>query len=182
MKKLKDIIYDFNDVLVALLIVAAAAGIIFWRLNVVMDYPKFASAYEINETPEIDIDFDDVDLNQEEIENIVNPEDEPETSDPAVNPQTETGSAVEPQPETPPVVEPQQKPEIKTFKLTVSKENKNGNWSAVGTALENAGIIPSKSEFIKRVTERGVDAKLQLGTFNFSSDMSLDEVIDELIE
>ena len=40
MKKLKDFIYDTNDILIALLILVIAAAVIMWRMNVFMDYPK----------------------------------------------------------------------------------------------------------------------------------------------
>ena len=40
MKKLKDFIYDKNDVIIAALILIAAALIITWRMNVILDYPK----------------------------------------------------------------------------------------------------------------------------------------------
>ena len=40
MKKLKDFIYDKNDIVIALLILAAAAFIIFWRLDIILEYPK----------------------------------------------------------------------------------------------------------------------------------------------
>lgn len=40
MKLLKDIIYDKNDVLVALLIICIAGLLIAWRMDVIMDYPN----------------------------------------------------------------------------------------------------------------------------------------------
>ena len=40
MKKLKDFIYDKNDIIIAALILVAAALIITWRMNVILDYPK----------------------------------------------------------------------------------------------------------------------------------------------
>lgn len=53
MKKFKDYIYDKNDIIIAILIMAAAALIIFWRLNVILDYPKqfLASDEPSVETP-----------------------------------------------------------------------------------------------------------------------------------
>ena len=53
MKKFKDFIYDKNDIIIAILIMAAAALIIFWRLNVILDYPKqfLASEEPSVETP-----------------------------------------------------------------------------------------------------------------------------------
>ena len=40
MKKFKDFIYDKNDILIAILILAVAGLVIFWRLNVILEYPK----------------------------------------------------------------------------------------------------------------------------------------------
>ena len=40
MKKLKDFIYDKNDIIIAALILAAAALIIAWRMDVILQYPK----------------------------------------------------------------------------------------------------------------------------------------------
>jgi hypothetical protein len=39
MKKLKDFIYNINDLLIALLVLVAAAVIILWRMDVIMAYP-----------------------------------------------------------------------------------------------------------------------------------------------
>lgn len=40
MKKFKDFIYDKNDIIIAVLILAVAALIIAWRLDVILQYPK----------------------------------------------------------------------------------------------------------------------------------------------
>jgi len=40
MKKLKDFIYDKNDIVIAVLILAVAALIISWRLDIILEYPK----------------------------------------------------------------------------------------------------------------------------------------------
>lgn len=40
MEKFKDILYNKNDILIALAILIVAAIIIFWRIDVIMNYPK----------------------------------------------------------------------------------------------------------------------------------------------
>ena len=40
MDKIKDFIYDKNDVVIALLILVVAGFIIFWRLDIILEYPK----------------------------------------------------------------------------------------------------------------------------------------------
>ncbi|MED4164322.1 hypothetical protein [Halalkalibacterium halodurans] len=52
----------------------------------------------------------------------------------------------------------------------------------VGQALERASIIEKASEFSKRVEDRGLANKLKPGTFEVDSDMSLNELIDEIFD
>jgi len=61
MNKIKDIIYDFNDIFVALLIVGLTAGILLWRINVIMAYPEYLeSGQQVQE--QLDTSFEGVDL------------------------------------------------------------------------------------------------------------------------
>ena len=185
MKRLKDFIYDYNDVLVALLIVVVAGFIIFWRVNVVMNYAEYAGGTPIKQ---IDINFSDIDLNPEDVDpetnpvtentDDVNPQGGEVTTAPAVEPVTPP--VVEPQPVEPPKVDP--KPEAKKFKLEVSKAAGTTNWTACGKKLESAGIVKSSKDFVARVVERKVESALQPGTFELTSDMTLDQVIDILIK
>ena len=51
MKKLKDFFYNKNDILVVLIILAAAAFIIYTRIGVILDYPeKLANEAAATET------------------------------------------------------------------------------------------------------------------------------------
>ena len=40
MRKLKDILYDYNDILIALAIMVIAALLIMWRISAIVDYPR----------------------------------------------------------------------------------------------------------------------------------------------
>ena len=185
MKRLKDFIYDYNDVLVALLIVVVAGFIIFWRVNVVMNYAEYAGGTPIKQ---IDINFADIDLNPEDVDPETNPvtenNDEKQsqggevTTSPAVEPVTPP--AVDPQPVEPSVEPP--KPEVKKYKLEVSKAAGTTTWTACGKKLEEAGVIPSSKEFVARVVDRKVESALQPGTFELSADMTIDQIIDILIK
>lgn len=44
MNKIKDFIYDKSDIVIALLILVVAAGIIFWRVDAILKYPKMIPA------------------------------------------------------------------------------------------------------------------------------------------
>ena len=48
MKYIKDFFYNLSDLFIILLILAVAGGLIYWRVNVIMDYPE-ALAAEIRE-------------------------------------------------------------------------------------------------------------------------------------
>ena len=54
MKKIKDFFYDKNDIIIELLIVAAAAFLIYNRINAIMDYPaKYAEEMEKATTQQV---------------------------------------------------------------------------------------------------------------------------------
>ena len=40
MRGIKNFFHDINDIVLALVIVVVAAGIIFWRMQVIMKYPQ----------------------------------------------------------------------------------------------------------------------------------------------
>ena len=56
MEKIKDFIYDKNDILVALLVLVLAALLIWWRMDVIMEYPEkvFADAEQSGSELEMD--------------------------------------------------------------------------------------------------------------------------------
>ena len=44
MRSIRNFFHDINDILLALIIVVIASGIIYWRLNIILDYPKQLAA------------------------------------------------------------------------------------------------------------------------------------------
>lgn len=50
MRRLKDFIHDTNDILLAVVIVIIAAGIILWRLGIILDYPEQAAKENMHAT------------------------------------------------------------------------------------------------------------------------------------
>ncbi len=47
MRLIKNFIHNINDVVLAILIVAAAAAIIFWRMQVILAYPETAVGNQV---------------------------------------------------------------------------------------------------------------------------------------
>lgn len=40
MKKIKDIFYEINDIVLILIVILLASLLVYWRINVISDYPK----------------------------------------------------------------------------------------------------------------------------------------------
>lgn len=187
MRKIKDFFYDYNDVFVALLIIAVAGFIIFWRVNAVMSYADVA---EIKEVQQIDIDFSNIDLGKENVDEMKDPEPEQDPQqDPQQEPEQDPQQEPEQQPEQEPEKEPEQQPEkqpekteTKKYTIEISKAAGTTNWTAVGKVLQEKGIISDYKEFVARVITREVESRLQFGSFDVDSTMTLDQVIDILIK
>lgn len=68
MKGLKDFLYDKNDIVIALVILALAGLLIFWRLEVIMAYPQ-TLATETNTTTTTEEEADIEDDTEKDAEN-----------------------------------------------------------------------------------------------------------------
>ena len=52
MRHIKNFFHNINDVVLAILIVAIAAGVIYWRMQIILDYPKtIVSNQAVTEEP-----------------------------------------------------------------------------------------------------------------------------------
>jgi hypothetical protein len=40
MRHIRNFFHDINDIILAILIVVIAAGVIYWRMQIILDYPK----------------------------------------------------------------------------------------------------------------------------------------------
>ena len=40
MRAIRNFFHNINDILLALIIVAIAVGVIYWRMNIILDYPR----------------------------------------------------------------------------------------------------------------------------------------------
>ncbi|MBR0131342.1 MAG: endolytic transglycosylase MltG [Firmicutes bacterium] len=71
MNKIKDIIYDFNDIFVILLIIALTAGVLFWRIDRIMAYPEYLESQK-GETLNLDTDLSGLSLKPEAVDKNMN--------------------------------------------------------------------------------------------------------------
>ena len=56
MKRLKDFFYNFNDIVIVLCILAIAAFLILWRVDIIMRYPKTVTAQTVQTSQKTDDD------------------------------------------------------------------------------------------------------------------------------
>ena len=187
-KKIRDFIYDINDIFIALLIVLIAAGRIVWRSTSIMKYPEYlaerqASATNItnNVIPANTVpsgQSNTVDPNQ----NAVTPSEN--TVDPNQNAVTPPANNVEPGGNTTPetnTVDPTPSVDVVTATITIEKGFKGG-WNTVAERLIEAKLIKAEDKvaFVDQVNKLNLSTRLQIGTFELKSDMTFEQMIKKL--
>ncbi len=173
MNKIKDFIYDKNDLLVALLIVAAAAFLIMSRINVIMDYPVSLAAQAqlpggqvVAEVPD-----DPADLPGEENPATEGQEPADSVEDPGQGAQEPVNSDG-----TNAGVGEQTTGEPTTSQVSIYIEY-GANGSDIAQLLIDSGLIDSKQVFYDAVTAAGADTKLQAGSFKIPSNATPAQII-----
>ncbi|MBQ6670814.1 MAG: hypothetical protein IJM80_04225 [Firmicutes bacterium] len=187
-KRIRDFIYDINDVFVAIVILLIAVGVIFWRSTSIMAYPQYLAEKNGN-TNTANIDFSDIDLTPEDVQDI-----NPNPDDPKIDEQTQPGSETNPGGETPQggdtqpggetpqggndqpggQTDPQQQGSQDgsvTAEIVVPSFKNGGTWGKTADKLIEAGLMKSdeKAAFIAKVSELNCDTKLQPGTYTLTN-------------
>ena len=163
MKKIKDIFYDFNDILVALVIIAAAALVITSNIDSILKYPSvIAAEFQIpeGETP---------------TKYAENPPIVDQNGDTPVSDDGEAGSAVDDQnsdgldaSDNPGSVEPV------NYSVYI---NPGSTGDQIADLFIGIGLFKDRQEFNSAVAAAGAEGKLQAGNFIIPSDSTPAEVI-----
>ena len=160
MKKIRDFIYNYNDIFVALIIIALAALVILWRVGVIMDYTEYKSA-RTAPAENTEVSIDDIDLTPEEVDEYnkdpedVNSEDLPDApADPAAEPEPEQPSG-----------------EINFQVPSGSSADRIGDY------LVQAGLIDSKQAFLDEVNAQNAATKIKAGTFKITVGTSVTDIV-----
>lgn len=191
LEKVKDFFYDISDVLLSIVIIAVMFYTISWKLSDTMSYtphfnlPFMSSESEANEPPAIEPDDTThiaVDNDSAVIGGNTDAVDDGEvidmtpidntTSEPSDNTSETTSSEAA-------------KPESDSINVITSKEISfivpSGMLaSKIIQKLEDEGLVDDKTAFTQRLSERKLDSKLRSGTFQLSSDMTYDQIINKL--
>ena len=198
-KRIRDFIYDINDVFIALVIVLAAAGIIVWRATDIVNYPQYLANKASTPASQTEQSADPKSANTSTNTNAGQNEPDPNANagqnqqDPnsgAADPNANAGQN-EPDPnagQTDPgqdinqggegTVEPAVTPTVVNATITIESGFKGG-WGTVVNRLVSAGLMNAsdKQTFIAKVVELKLDRSLRIGSFDLSSDMSFEQMI-----
>jgi hypothetical protein len=166
MQKIKDIFYDTNDLIVAAIIIILAAGLIWNRIGVILDYPSASGGVSVNnEAENIAADDDGAAADPDGGDAISN---EGETAGGA-----DTGGAAGSTPggETTASAEPTR------YSLYVAYGETGAQ---IAQKLLDSGLINNKDEFYDALSAANAATRLQAGTFIITEGATLAEIVDIL--
>jgi len=177
MKKLKDIFYDKNDILIALVIVSVAALVIVTRIDSILAYPAslIADSGTSVDEPDEPVIYSGND-NQNDTENV------PEESNTVENPGQQDSEGIndsEGNIDSEGSKDPDESKntdESKVENYTINIES-GSTGEQIAEILKSKGLIESKQEFYNAVTAAGADKKLKAGDFTIPSNSTPAEVI-----
>jgi hypothetical protein len=169
MNKIKDFIYDKNDLLIALLIVIAAAFIITSGVDEIMAYP------ETHAGEAVVAGGDDISLvPQKPAEPSHSPDDEATTTDGPED--QEAGSAKPNDGSSGSEAGEQGTGEQPVVPVSIYIEY-GATGSEIAQLLIDSGLIDNKEAFYDAVAAAGADTRLQAGTFKIPANATPAEII-----
>jgi len=161
MKHIKNFFYNINDLILAVIILAAAAVLIYWRLDIILDYPEKMLESSNNDTI---------------IEEIQVPEEEPAVSEAEEEP--------EPEEEKEPVEE---EPAVETGSIfidgklseDVTVKIQGGSANAAVNSLISANFFDDYNQYSDAVKSfGGTPENIKAGTYSFRKDTTLERILD----
>ncbi|HKK95687.1 MAG TPA: hypothetical protein VJ916_05180 [Anaerovoracaceae bacterium] len=166
MKHIKNFFYNINDLILAVIILAAAAVLIYWRLDIILDYPEKMLESSNNDTI---------------IEEIQVPE---ETPDETEEEPTETEKEAETEEENEPVEE---EPAVETGSIfidgklseDVTVKIQGGSANAAVNSLISANFFDDYNQYSDAVKSfGGTPENIKAGTYSFRKDTTLERILD----
>lgn len=152
MKSIKDFFHNANDIVLAILIIAAATALIAWRLNIILDYPEKIA----QETA----------VTSEESSESSESTKSTDTADTETSSSVETGSAFE----------------DNLLTADVSFEVSSGNASEAAQGLIDAKLFTDYDQFASAASDAGLSpADLVAGSYSFSKGASVDDVLNKIM-
>ena len=154
MNKIKDILYDKNDILVALLILAVAALIICSKVDTIMNYPEHLAQQNSSS------------ITQAEGDTEAMLDEETQNTDDSDQQNTQKGNEKEGTTKT---------GETVTFVIS-----SGASTQAIADNLMDEGLIKNSNDFVNYLVNAHLDTKIVAGTFKIPEGSSISEIADIL--
>ena len=161
MNKIKDLFYDINDILIAVIIIIAAVLIIFTRFDTIITYPERISSGQASQGGYIHAERPGAPAS----------EDEPESEVPAAEDEPDSDSPADAEPADDPAGE-----DIvhSAFSLYIAYGEP---MSSVARHLVQLGFFESAQDFLDTLERNNAGTKVQAGNFVIPADSTKDDVI-----
>lgn len=159
MKKLRDFIYDYNDIFVALVIIVIAGALIFWRVGAIMSYPDYLASKQTEISADGDLDPSQIDLTPDDVDDDLN--ENPDEIDSETTPPDGSGGTGGSTGPTPPA---DRKFEVPS----------GSSADKVGDLLVQAGYISNKADFMSAI--RGKETSVKAGSFTIPEGATPQEI------
>jgi hypothetical protein len=182
MQKIKDILYDTNDLLVAFVIIALAAVLIWDRIGVILDYPSASAGDAVYQedggvlTGEDGTDADSADATTESPEDTADAtgaadgEADGDSGAPADDATADGGT----QTETPAGTDPAEPTQYSLY-IAYGETAKQ-----IAEKLLESGLIKNVNEFYDALIAADAATRLQAGTFIITEGVTPAEIVDIL--
>lgn len=156
MQKIKDLIYDKNDLFIALVIICIAGILIFNRVEAIMAYPATLAGNAGSNTQE-PVDTPTPPATDTTDQGTPPTEPAKEPTDPVKTPPTAQGNAG-----------------VVNHSVYIEP---GSSGEKIAEVLLSVKLINSTSEFVNAVDNAGLSSKLKAGTFVIPSNSTLDQTI-----
>lgn len=169
LEKLKDIFYDKNDIIVALMILIAAGVIITHQVESIMSYPQLLAAQ--------------VQQAQNEEESIKAQSETEGSQDAQGEGSGDEAQRDETQRDDDQSQSAQPQSNSGEFKTSVSRTvviPTGSHSTSIASILVNAGLVPSQDAFLSAVSAAKAETKLKAGSFTIPAGSTLSDVVSIL--
>ena len=167
MKKLKDVFYDMNDILVAIIIVVVAAFVIVGKIDVILDYPTTLAA-EIQTPGE-----------KQQTIYAEQPQDDGQNTSQENDTQGDDGQENDAQKndenssqDTPAGAQQNETPDNYSVYI-----NPGSTGAQIADVLISVGLFENRQQFYDAVSAAGAEGKLRAGNFIIPSDATPAQVV-----
>jgi len=168
MKKLKDLIYDYNDIVLAILIIVIAGAVIFWKVSDIMAYPSFARN-QAKDSQQTELPITEEDTTPIDVDPIVAPGEDLEGQAENEDPQAQGGEGQTQSNEN-------QGSSTGVTKDTVFTVPSGYASSKIADKLAKEGLC-TKEAFDAAVKSLNAESKLRAGDFTIPAGSTAEDIV-----